>query len=219
MKKIRKWGWQPLLIKNKFIYLFFCFIVILLVVKFLEKALLIYFLKPPFYMIFIIEVALVILISIPFMYIFYFLKKEENVFFNNILSSIDALVIVLDIKGRILYFNSACERTTGYSFKEVKGKYFWDIFLKEDNKLDYQSFFQSKKLEQLTKQVEQNCLMKNETFRLISWFNNIVQEKDGRVKYLICTGIDITEQKKAEELLKKIGEACCCRPTRSRCSS
>ena len=44
-----------------------------------------------------------------------------------ILDTVGALVVVLDPEGRIVRFNRACEQISGYSFDEVKEKYFWDL--------------------------------------------------------------------------------------------
>ena len=46
-----------------------------------------------------------------------------------ILQTTSALVVVLNPKGRIVRFNRACERTTGYSFDEVRGRCFWSMLL------------------------------------------------------------------------------------------
>jgi len=43
-----------------------------------------------------------------------------------------ALIVVLDRAGRIVAFNPACERLTGYRFAEVAGRPFWELFLFAD---------------------------------------------------------------------------------------
>ncbi len=47
------------------------------------------------------------------------LEEERNVV-SAILDTVGALVVVLDPSGRIVRFNRACERTTGYTFDEVR---------------------------------------------------------------------------------------------------
>ncbi len=54
--------------------------------------------------------------------------SQERDFTGAILDTVGALVVVLDPQGRIIRFNRACEQTTGYSFGEVKDKYFWELF-------------------------------------------------------------------------------------------
>ena len=56
------------------------------------------------------------------------LEEERNVV-TAILDTVGALVIVLDPQGRIVRFNRACERSTGYTFAEASGKHVWDLFI------------------------------------------------------------------------------------------
>jgi len=59
------------------------------------------------------------------------IKSETNKrdFNSAVLSTASALVVVLDRQGRIVRFNRACEKLTGYLFTEVEGNRFWDLFL------------------------------------------------------------------------------------------
>ncbi len=60
--------------------------------------------------------------------------KQERDFSAALLDTLGALVVVLDREGRIVRFNQACETITGYSFAEVEGKFFFDIFLLPEEK-------------------------------------------------------------------------------------
>jgi PAS domain S-box-containing protein len=46
-----------------------------------------------------------------------------------VLDTVSALVIVVNPQGEIVRFNQACEQITGYLFDEVRGRYFWNLFL------------------------------------------------------------------------------------------
>jgi len=59
------------------------------------------------------------------------LRKERD-FISAVLSTAGALVVVLDRQGRIVRFNRACEKLTGFSSREVESKCFWDHFLLPD---------------------------------------------------------------------------------------
>jgi PAS domain-containing protein len=50
------------------------------------------------------------------------IPPEADAFASAILETTEALIVVLDVQGLILRFNRACERTTGYTFAEVRGK-------------------------------------------------------------------------------------------------
>jgi PAS domain-containing protein len=55
--------------------------------------------------------------------------QEERNFASAVLDTVCALVLVLDPHGRIVRFNRACERTTGYASSEVIGGQVWDLFV------------------------------------------------------------------------------------------
>lgn len=59
------------------------------------------------------------------------LKRERD--FNAVMLNIaPTLVVVIDTEGRVVVFNSACQRCTGYTFDEVKGKRFWECLMPEE---------------------------------------------------------------------------------------
>lgn len=52
-------------------------------------------------------------------------KKEE--LGCSVLENTGVPIIVLDTKGRIVLFNPASEKLSGYRFSEIKGQYFWEM--------------------------------------------------------------------------------------------
>ena len=68
------------------------------------------------------------------------LEEERNVA-SAILDTVGALVVVLDPDGRIVRFNRACERTTGYEFAEVQGHRLGELFLAPEESGRFQSVF------------------------------------------------------------------------------
>ncbi len=55
--------------------------------------------------------------------------RQERDLITAIVGTAGSLIVVLDRRGRIIQFNRACERLTGYTFAEVSGKHIWDLFL------------------------------------------------------------------------------------------
>ncbi|MBU1881377.1 PAS domain S-box protein [bacterium] len=129
------------------------------------------------------------------------LKWERN-FVSAVLDTAGALVVVLDREGRIIRFNRACETTSGYRFEEVQGKQFGDLLLTADEKeMVGQRFEQLLNTGHVSK--GENCwLRKDGQKRLISWSNTTLKDDDGKVEYIVATGIDITESREVEENLK-----------------
>ena len=132
--------------------------------------------------------------------------QEERNFVSAVLDTAGALVVVLDSRGRIVRFNRACERTTGYTFKEVRGKHFWDLFLVEEEVEPVKAVFEQLKAGHFPNEYENYWVTKDGSRRLIVWSNTILLKNDGSVDYIIGTGIDITERRQVEEALRESEE-------------
>ena len=124
--------------------------------------------------------------------------RMERDFTSAILSTAGALVIVLDRRGRIVRFNRACEKLTGYLFAEVEGKRFWDLFLLRNEVDQVKVVFENLRSGVFPNEHENYWLTKNGARRLIKWSNTAIFGTDGSVEYVIGTGIDITDTRKAE---------------------
>ncbi|WP_449420087.1 PAS domain S-box protein [Phormidium nigroviride] len=145
--------------------------------------------------------------------------RSERDFFSTALNTVGALVVILDTNFKIVRFNRTSERVTGYSASEVEGKYLWELFeVAETSEL--KSTFEilrnnkdSNLDRQLPKQYENYCQTTDGSRRWIAWSNTTIEDAKGTVKYIICTGIDITERRaveaeihKSQKLLKSIVE-------------
>jgi PAS domain S-box-containing protein len=132
--------------------------------------------------------------------------RAEQDFTSAVLGASGALVVVLDTGGRIVRFNKACERLTGYSFDEVQGRVFWDFLLTAAEVETVQRVFSTLRSGQFPNEHENDWVAKDGTRWRIMWSNTAVVDDRGEVKYIIATGIDITERKKAELALQESQE-------------
>ena len=133
------------------------------------------------------------------------LRAERN-FSNAVLDTAGALVCVLDLEGRIVRFNKACEKKTGYTCAEVMGRVFWDFLLTENEKPGAVEGFKWLKAGQFPLDYENHWVARNSELVLISWSNTAILDQDGAVEYIIATGMDITERKQAEDALQESEE-------------
>lgn len=127
---------------------------------------------------------------------------EERNFVSAILDTAGALVVVLDLQGKIVRFNRACENITGYSFEEVKNKYVWDLFLVPEELAKVKAIFEELQGGNPANECENYWVTKDGKRRIITWSNSTLLDADGAVKYIIGTGIDVTDRKEAEEALR-----------------
>ncbi len=125
------------------------------------------------------------------------LRKERD-FTSAVLSTAGALVVVLDRGGRIVRFNRACEQLTGYSFEEVRGKCFWDLFLIPEEVEPVKAVFAELRSGRFPQEHENYWVARDGRRHLIIWSTTALLDHDGSVEYVIKTGIDITERKRAE---------------------
>lgn len=124
--------------------------------------------------------------------------REERDFVSAVLEIAGALVIVLDDSGRIVRFNRACEKLTGYESEEVLGKPFWDFLLPPEEVAAVQKVFKKLQTVQLPSHYENHWLTKAGERRWIAWSNTVLKMGDGTVKHVIGTGLDITERRRDE---------------------
>src|ERR1700678_419708 len=131
------------------------------------------------------------------------LQKERN-FVSAILDTVGALVVVLDSEGRILRFNPACELTTGYSMEEVQGKCIWDLFLLPEETDRFRSMFEVLRTDLLPQDYQTYWLTRHGDKRLIAWSSTLLPGVGESARYIIATGIDITERKHLEKAILDI---------------
>jgi PAS domain S-box-containing protein len=132
------------------------------------------------------------------------LQEERNVA-SAILHTVGALVVVLDPQGKIVRFNRACEEVSGYSFAEVKQKYFWDLCVVPEEAQRFKIVVEQLRGENSTKDYETSWVARDGSQRLIAWSSTFLPGDDGTPAYIIATGIDITERKRLEKAILEIG--------------
>ena len=130
------------------------------------------------------------------------LQKEQD-FISALFNTIAALVLVRDPWGHIIRINHAFEKTTGYSLDEVKGRYFWDIFVIPEDMEKAKTRFVNLQASTSPVTGQKYLVTRKGERRLIAWSDTTLVDKNGMVEYLISTGIDITGKKKAEDLLRE----------------
>lgn len=110
-----------------------------------------------------------------------------------------ALVVVLDREGRIVHFNGACQRTTGYSFQRVRGRRIWDFLALPEERAAAQAVFEQLRMGLYPNSFEYYWVTKNGDRRYIAWVNTVILDENQDVQYIVGSGVDITERKQAED--------------------
>jgi PAS domain S-box-containing protein len=127
--------------------------------------------------------------------------RIEQDFGSAVLAAANALVVVLSSNGKIKRFNTACEKVTGYSFEEVHDKYVWDFLITEEEIEPVREVFQNLADTALPSQFTNYWVAKDGSKRLIDWNNSTMFDEDGKVRYVLSVGVDVTDRARAEKEL------------------
>ncbi|MHC1765203.1 MAG: PAS domain S-box protein [Verrucomicrobiia bacterium] len=131
--------------------------------------------------------------------------RQERDFSAAVLETAGALVLVLDTSGRIKRFNRACAALTGYPEEEVLGRPVWSLIPPEDVDGVRQEWSRLNS-GTLKSRHENHWLARDGTRRLIAWSNAVLVGANGEVQHVIATGLDTTEQRRAEEAVREKAE-------------
>lgn len=124
--------------------------------------------------------------------------RDERNFTEAVLQTQAALVLVLDAEGRVVRFNRACEAASGYDFEAVQGTSAWRDFLPAEERPGIETVFAELNSGAKLVHHENHWCHRDGSKRLIVWRSTALRDGDGRISYVIGTGIDISEQRKAE---------------------
>jgi len=127
--------------------------------------------------------------------------KREVLFKETILSTVQALVVVLDRNGRISHLNKTAEDKLGVRLEEVKDMPFWQVWVPSANINLAKKHFKEILKHSKPGSIEKELRTRNGKKLLVVWSYDLIKE-NGEIKWVVGTGIDITEQRKMEEQLR-----------------
>ena len=130
------------------------------------------------------------------------LTVERN-FVSTVLDTVDALVAVFDTAGRIVRFNRACESASGYDFPAMVGRTLWDTLIPNADVPAAVQNFAHIRAGGASAAFENQWLHRDGSLRRIAWSASPLFDDQGRINFIIATGIDVTVQRGAEETLRE----------------
>lgn len=123
--------------------------------------------------------------------------KQQKDFMDMLVSTVGALIVVLDVNGRIVMFNKTCEDLTGYKEEEVKETFLWDQLVPERALPALRIVFDELVEQKAPISIKNPWLTKEGLEKTILWNNTVVTD-ESEIKYVIATGIDVTEKEQLE---------------------
>ena len=122
-----------------------------------------------------------------------------------ILETVEALVVVFDPDGRILHFNHACERLTGWTADEIVGRFVWDTLTPPEQVAELRATFQALKPDEALTRWEGQWLTRDGRRRLIAWQSKLLGTGQ-RWTHFLATGIDVTDSRRTDEAMATVAE-------------
>lgn len=132
-------------------------------------------------------------------------KKQVNqtlVITESLIRTANVIIVGLNNEGKINLLNETAEKITGYTFRELEGKDWFEILAPEEKYPHVrEEFFELTAKGKMPETFENHILTKSGEERYISWQNNLLGEGENLIG-TISFGVDITERKKAEKSLQ-----------------
>ena len=133
--------------------------------------------------------------------------REQRNLLTAILDTVGALIIVLDREGRIVRCNPACEQVTGYGVDESKNKSLWDLLIASEERATFRNRLLAIRDTSVRTEHENPWVMRDGSQRIINWSAAVLPGTKQTPTYIIVSGIDVTEQRRAQAKLVGLMDA------------
>ncbi|MBC8218832.1 MAG: PAS domain S-box protein, partial [Planctomycetes bacterium] len=132
------------------------------------------------------------------------LRRQERDKAQKYLDTAAVMLVAIDSEERIGLINRKGCEILGYKEEEIIGKNWFDNFLPERIRGQVKTVFEKVMREEVdsSEYYENLILTKSGDERLIAWHNTVLKDEKGSVIATLSSGEDITERKKAEEMLR-----------------
>lgn len=129
------------------------------------------------------------------------LLPDSPQFHTAILDAIQAIIIVLDAGGRVVFINTYGEQFTGYSSSELCGREIWDALLVGEDAQSVASAFKYLSRDWFPNQSDYTLRIRDGRHRLCHFKQTLITAEDGVIHYIVCTGYDVTKARQETQAL------------------
>lgn len=130
----------------------------------------------------------------------------DHRFIEAVLGNMDSLVCVLDREGRVVRFNSAAERISGWCASEMIGDTLWEKVIPREEREAVQAVCQDLTAGHFPNTFENHWVSRTGERKLIAFRNTCITDDRGKVKFIVATGIDVTHRRQVESEVRKTNE-------------
>ncbi|MDD2777044.1 MAG: PAS domain S-box protein [Gallionella sp.] len=129
--------------------------------------------------------------------------RRERDFADNLIETAQVIILVLDVQGCIMRYNSYLENLSGYPLSEMRGKNWLENFLPEHERRRIRTLFKSAASGNTTRGNINAILTRNGGERQIEWFDKTLVDTAGNIVGLLAVGQDVTQRIATENELMR----------------
>lgn len=124
------------------------------------------------------------------------------------LTSVEAMIVVLNKDATIKLINKAGRKITGYSESDLLNRNWYDIFSPPDQRNVLKDTFSSiaNGIANYPEYYERELITKDGSTKCIAWRNTLLRDEHNTITGILATGIDISDKKRAEQKLMEQNE-------------
>jgi diguanylate cyclase (GGDEF)-like protein/PAS domain S-box-containing protein len=124
-----------------------------------------------------------------------------------VLDAAASLIVVGDAQGRLLCWNRACERVSGYTAEELGGTIaILERLIPEQERERAASVVDALTRGESPVTMDVRWRTRSGDVRLISWSCTALTDADGTVTHVVATGIDVTDRSRLERRLRHLAD-------------
>ncbi|MBN1208702.1 MAG: PAS domain S-box protein [Myxococcaceae bacterium] len=128
--------------------------------------------------------------------------RRQKEFAEGIIDTARAIILVLDLGGRIVQYNRHLEELSGWPLEAMKGQSWFDTFLPERERHRIRLLFLRVISGQPTCGNVNPILTQRRGERLMEWYDTLLRDAEGRPIAVLAIGQDITERAQAQEAVR-----------------
>ncbi|MEK6881448.1 MAG: PAS domain-containing protein, partial [Nanoarchaeota archaeon] len=135
------------------------------------------------------------------------LLTERN--FNvTIFENTASLIILTDLEGKVLNFNTAAEKLTGYSKADAIGNFFYDLLVLASERNNFKEIISEiDEFKDIADGITLRFQSSNGEMKYLEWRIGTVSDTKSKITNIIWLGIDQTKKRKAEYDLKELNKS------------
>ena len=128
------------------------------------------------------------------------LKKEHD-FITSIIQTSPAFYDAIDPQGKTIFMNQAMLNALGYSLSDVVDKDYLEQFIPAEDRRAFKDAMDTMVSSRKPVVHENRVLSKDGKTLLVQWQGKAMYHENGEIEFIYGIGIDITEQRRAQELI------------------